>query len=87
MEKTALIGMQGINAYRRALGISPVAYNAKLVRAAFKHSEEMTKLGRVAGLLALAMTMAATARAQAALEVSVLDTSTRKPVAGAEPFC
>lgn len=45
MEKTALIGMQGINAYRRALGISPVAHNEMLVRAAFGHSEEMTKLG------------------------------------------
>ena len=45
MEKTALTGMQGINAYRRALGISPVVHNAKLVRAAFKHSEEMTKRG------------------------------------------
>ena len=45
MEKTALAGMQGINAYRRALGISPVAHNEKLVRAAFKHSEEMTKRG------------------------------------------
>lgn len=45
MEKTALIGMQGINGYRRALGISPVVHNEKLARTAFKHSEEMTKMG------------------------------------------
>ena len=45
MEKTALQAMEGINAYRRALGISPVAHNEQLVRAAFKHSEEMTRLG------------------------------------------
>lgn len=45
MEKTALAGMQGINAYRRVLGISPVAHNEKLVRAAFGHSDEMTRMG------------------------------------------
>ena len=45
MAKTALAGMEAINRYRHALGISPIVHNAKLVRAAFKHSEEMTKLG------------------------------------------
>ena len=45
MDAGGLAGIGGINAYRIALGISPVSHNSKLARMAFLHSEEMTKLG------------------------------------------
>lgn len=45
LDRGGRAGMEAINAYRVALGISPLAINEKLVRTAAKHSEEMVKLG------------------------------------------
>ncbi len=45
MDAGGLAGLQGINEYRMALGISPVAYDERLARCARGHSLEMTKLG------------------------------------------
>ena len=45
MRADAVEGIREMNAYRIALGISPLVHHPELVEAARKHSEEMTRLG------------------------------------------